>query len=157
MTDARFIHSAWQRVSPFPGGKWLFSLAAGLKGPYVGTIHPQFTELRPGYCEVRIKRRRGLLNGFGTIHLAAQCNLAELVAATMLEATLPPTHRYMPKSMTMQFLKKATTDLRAVSQLEPIPSFGEALDLALPVDVQDAEDHVVSRHVVTMRVSPSKR
>ena len=157
MGNARFIHAAWQRVSPIPGGRWLFSLAAGWKGPYVGTIHPQFSVLRPGYCEARIKKRRGLLNGFGTIHLAAQCNLAELVAATMLEATLPPTHRYMPKSMNMQFLKKATTDLRAVSQLEPIPTFGEALDLALPVNVVDAEGQVVSSHVVTMRVSPNKR
>ncbi|WP_274510119.1 DUF4442 domain-containing protein [Xanthomonas campestris] len=37
----------WTRLSPLPGGKWLFSRLLCLKAPYFGSISPRFAVLRP--------------------------------------------------------------------------------------------------------------
>lgn len=125
--------------------------------PYVGGIKPVFEILRPGQCEVTLTKRRSLLNGYGSIHLAALSNVAELAAAAMIEVTLPLTHRWITKSMNMQFHKKAMTDVRAVSALDPIPVFGEAQEVPLTAKVLDTEDQLVATAVFTMWVSPKKR
>lgn len=43
------------------------------------------------------------------------CNMAELAGGTMTEVTVPSTHRWIPKGMTVEYLKKAETDLIAVA------------------------------------------
>jgi acyl-coenzyme A thioesterase PaaI-like protein len=82
--------------------------------------------------------------------------LAEVAAGTMTEATVPPTHRWIPKGMTVEYLKKAGTDLRAVARLEPVPEFGAAVDVPVPVSVTDTNGTEVFRAVITMFVSPRK-
>lgn len=34
------------------------------------------------------------------------CNMAELAGGTMTEVTVPSTHRWIPKGMTVEYLKK---------------------------------------------------
>jgi acyl-coenzyme A thioesterase PaaI-like protein len=148
--------SAWRRVSRWPGGRWLYSRLVCWKAPYFASIRPRFEELRPGRCLVRMRKRRAVLNHIGTVHAIAMCNLAELAAGTMTDATLPPTHRWIPKGMTVEYLRKAETDLRAVAALEPIPAFGDAAELVVPVDVTDAAGAVVFRAEIRMWVSPKK-
>jgi hypothetical protein len=43
-----------------------------------------------GRCEVRIRDRRRVHNHIGTVHAIALCNLAELSAGVMTDATIPP-------------------------------------------------------------------
>ncbi|MGI9303388.1 MAG: hotdog fold domain-containing protein [Gammaproteobacteria bacterium] len=148
--------SAWRRLSTKPAGKWAFSRLVCWKAPYFGSIRPKFTELRPGYCEVHIKKRRAVLNHIGTVHAIAMCNMAELAGGTMLDATIPSTHRWIPKGMTVEYLKKAQTDLKAVAALNPLPEFGPAAELPVTVNVVDAGDQTVFRAVIAMWVSPKK-
>jgi hypothetical protein len=56
--------------------------------------------------------------------------------------------------MTVEYLARAETDLRAIAELEPLPEFGEAAELAVPVDIVDAAEQTVMRAVITMWVSP---
>lgn len=56
-------------------------------------------------------------------------------------------------AMTVEYLRKAETSLRAVAQLEPIPEFGAATSLPVTVNVMDADDETVMRAVITMWVS----
>ena len=154
MSQVGFALSAWQRLSKWFGGKWLFSQLVCLKAPYFASIRPRFVALRPGYCEVHIKKRHAVLNHIGTVHAIAMCNMAELAGGTMTDVTIPVTHRWIPKGMTVDYLKKANTSLRAIAKLEPIPSFEGAVDLPVTVDVLDTSEQTVFRAVITMRVSP---
>lgn len=146
----------WNRLSALPFGKWLFTKLVSFKAPYFGSINARFVELRAGYCVVTMKKRRSVTNHIGTVHAIAICNLAELAAGTMTEATVPPTHRWIPKGMTVEYLKKAPTNLRAVAVLDPMPAFGLAADVPVPVTVTDTKDNVVFRAVITMHISPRK-
>ena len=148
--------SAWQRMSKWFCGKWMFSELLCLKAPYFASIRPRFQALRPGYCEVHMKKRRAVLNHFGTVHAIAMCNMAELTGGTVVDATIPVTHRWIPRGMTVEYLKKAVTNLRAMAELEPIPSLEGTVDLPATVNVVNTGDQTVFRAVITMRVSPIK-
>src|SRR3990167_4658029 len=89
----------WQRLTSLPGGKWAFSRMICAKAPYFSTIRPEFVELRPGYCEVTIRKRRAVHNHIGTVHAIAMCNMAEVAAGIMTDVTIPATHRWIPKGM----------------------------------------------------------
>ena len=146
--------SAWNALSRLPGGRTAFSQALCVRVPYFGTVHPHVQELRPGYCEVRSARRRSVHNHLGTFHAIAMCNLAEIAMGLLAEATVPETHRWIPAGMTVEYVKKARTDLRAVAELDPIPPWGGAGDVPVPVRIVDREDAEVLRGVITVRVSP---
>ncbi len=156
MPQANNALAIWSKVTALPFGWWLFSQLVCFKAPYFGSISPRFVELRAGYCEVRLKKRRAVANHIGTVHAIAVCNLAEAAAGTMTEATVPATHRWIPKGMTVEYLKKAGTDLRAVAKLEPIPEFGSAADLPVPVSVTDVNGTEVFRAIITMHISPRR-
>lgn len=148
--------SLWRRFSSLPGGKWLFSRLVCLKAPYFASVRPRFETLEPARAEVRIAKRRAVLNHIGTVHAIAMCNMAELAAGTMTDATIPATHRWIPKGMTVQYLRKAETSLRAVARIDPLPEFGAAAELPVTVDVIDTRGEVVLRAVITMWVSPKR-
>jgi acyl-coenzyme A thioesterase PaaI-like protein len=150
------VLSLWQRCCGLPGGKWLFSRLVCARAPYFGSIRPCFEALRPGRAEVRIRKRRAVLNHLGTVHAVAMCNMAELAAGTMTEVSVPPTHRWIPKGMTVEYLRKAETDLIAVAELDPLPAFGAAAGLPVPVIVRDTHGEEVFRAIITMWVSPKK-
>ena len=144
----------WRRLSTKPAGKWAFTRVVCWKAPYFGSIRPMLVDLRPGLCEVHMKKRRRVLNHIGTVHAIAMCNMAELAGGTMTEVTVPSDYRWIPKGMTVEYITKAETDLKAVARIDPIPSFAEAADLPVTVTVTDAGNQPVLRAVITMWVSP---
>jgi len=154
VSQAGLTLAAWQRMSKWSGGKWIFSRLVCLKAPYFASIRPRFEALRPGYSDVHVKKRRAVLNHIGTVHAIAMCNMAELAGGTMTEVTIPATHRWIPKGMAVEYLKQAKTSLRAIAELEPIPSFEGAVELPVTVNVLDASGQTVFRAVITMWVSP---
>lgn len=146
----------WQRLAAMPGGKWVFSRLVCWKAPYFATIRPVFEVLRPGHGEVRMPRRRAVLNHIGTIHAIAMCNLAELAAGTMTDSTVPSTHRWIPKGMTVEYLRKAETDLRAVATLDVPAEPAAPASLPVLVNVMDTSSKTVMRATISMWVSPKK-
>ena len=156
MNQASFMLSTWRRMSEKPGGKWLFSRLVCWKAPYFGSVRPRFAALRPGYAEARMKKRRAVLNHIGTVHAIAMCNLAELVGGTMTDVSIPSTHRWIPKGMTVEYMKKAETDVTAAAALIEPPQFEAARELPVDVVVRDSNNQTVMRAVITMWVSPRK-
>ena len=146
--------SLWQRLAGLPGGQWLFARVVCRKAPYFGSIRPRIPVLQPGCCEVRITRRRAVLNHLGGVHAIAMCNMAELAAGMMTEVSIPASHRWIPKGMQVEYLGKAGTDLLARAAVEPLPDFGEAVELPVSVSITDTQDQLVCRAVITMWVSP---
>jgi acyl-coenzyme A thioesterase PaaI-like protein len=146
----------WQRLSSMPAGKWIFARLVCSKAPYFGSIRPRFEELRPDYAEVRVSKRRSILNHLGTVHAIAMCNMAELAAGTMTEVTVPPTHRWIPKGMAVEYLKKATTDLVAIATPESSADWSVAGEYIVKVIVRDKQAEPVFQALITMWVSPRK-
>lgn len=146
----------WIKLKDKPMGKWLFARAVCWKAPYFSTIAPRFEELKPGYSRVRLKKRRAVENHIGTVHAIAACNLAELGAGTMMEASLPASMRWLPKSMSVQYLKTCKTDLIAECTTSDLAE-GPARDGIVNVDMKDTNGNLVVHADINMYVSPRKR
>jgi hypothetical protein len=98
-------------------------------------------------------------NHLNTLHAIASCNAAEVAMGMLMEATVPRSHRWIPKAMTVQYLGKATTSLRARAQLDP-PDFTQmsegsaGFDLVAPVSITDRSGNEVVHADITTWVTP---
>lgn len=151
------VLALYRRITRWPAGHWIFSRLVCLKAPYFATIAPRFVALEPGYCEVRIRDRRRVHNHLGSVHAIALCNLAELSAGVMTDATIPADMRWIPKGMSVDYLKQVAGELRGIAT--PVAAARSAADgHEWPVDVQvlDAAGEVVFRARIMMWVSPRR-
>jgi acyl-coenzyme A thioesterase PaaI-like protein len=149
------ILSLYHRLQRWPVGGWLFSRAVCFKAPYFASIAPRITVLEPGRCEARIADRRRVHNHIGTVHAIALCNLAELTAGLMTDASLPVSMRWIPKGMSVQYLKKAVGTLHAIATLAaPLREAIEGYALQVDVAVRNAGGDTVFTAQVEMWVSP---
>lgn len=148
----------YRRLERLPFGRWLFSRAVCFKAPYFGSIHPTIVALENGRCEARIPHRRGMQNHIGSVHAIALCNLAELCAGVMTDASLPDGMRWIPKGMSVQYLKKAIGPQTGVAQPQiPIVAASVGYELPVRVDVHDASGAPTFRAEVTMWLSPMRQ
>jgi acyl-coenzyme A thioesterase PaaI-like protein len=147
----------FRRFAAVPMGRQLFTRAICLKAPYFSSIHPLVKEMRPEYAEVHIRKRRSVTNHLGTVHAIAMCNMAELAAGMLMEATVPSTHRWIPKGMSVEYLQKAETALKAVAMPEAGSAFGAAADYLVSVELSDTAGQPVFRASIKMWVSPKKK
>lgn len=145
----------YRRISGLPCGRWLFARALCWKAPYFASIAPRIDRLEPNRCEVVIHHRRRVQNHLGTVHAIALCNAAELAAGLMMEASLPATLRWIPKGMSVAYLKKAKGTLRVVATPRADSAVANAAH-ALPVDVTatDPDGERVFEAVIDMWMSP---
>jgi acyl-coenzyme A thioesterase PaaI-like protein len=147
--------NVYNKCLKLPAGKRIFSKLVCLKAPYFGTIKPRFEELRPGYCKITMKNRRAVHNHIKSVHAIAMCNMSELAAGTMLEATLPSSMRWIPKGMTVEYLNIARTDLKAVCEIST-EGLDNPQELPMAVHVTDTNEEEVFRAVITMYISKKK-
>jgi len=145
------IYPQYQKLSKFPGGKFLFSKAIGFAAPFFGKIKPKVVELKPGYCEVQIKDRWGVRNHLGTINAGALCSLAELCGGMALDSIVPNNMRWIPRGMTVAYLNKATGLVTGVSQLDT--KLIEAGDIEVPIEVTNQAGQVVFTAKINFYVS----
>src|ERR1700716_3206133 len=147
-------YALWSRLAAKPGGKRLFSAAMCLRVPYFRTVVPAVRDLRPGRCEVTAPKWWGVHNHIGTFHAIAACNLAEIAMGMLAEATVPASHRWLPKGMTVEYVAKAETGLRAVAESPEIPDFGDhGFDLPVPVTITDTNGKPVVTGTITIWVT----
>jgi acyl-coenzyme A thioesterase PaaI-like protein len=147
----------WKTLENKPAGKWTFSKMLCLKAPYFSSISPLFEQLQPGRCIIKMKKHRAVLNHLGTVHAIAMCNMAELAGGTMTDATVPSTHRWIPKGMSVEYLKKAKTDLMATAT--PVQTdfvWTQSGEYLVNVEITDQAQELVFRAVITMQVSAKK-
>jgi acyl-coenzyme A thioesterase PaaI-like protein len=110
MTRTTSTYAAWRRLSGRPGGTRLFSVAAMARVPYFASVMPHVVRMEPGLAEVRIPKWFMVDNHLNTAHAIASCNAAEVAMGMLMEATVPRSHRWIPKAYkTESVLGKATT------------------------------------------------
>jgi len=144
--------NVYTQYRKMPFGNHIFSRLVCFKAPYFRTIRPLFKELRPGYCEITMKNKRAVQNHIHSVHAIAMCNISELAAGTMLEATLPRSMRWIPKGMQVQYLKIAKTDLKATCEIST-DSLESVQELPMTVHVSDTKGTEVFTAVITMHIS----
>lgn len=145
----------WNKMTRLPLGTWLFTRGLCIKVPYFGTIKPHIVDMRPGRCEVHAPKRRRVHNHLGTFHAIAACNMAEIAAGMLTEVSIPTTHRWIPVGMTVKYVAKAKTNLRAIAAVDPLPEFGDSTqEWTVPVEIVDTSGTVVVTADITVSVAP---
>lgn len=132
-------------------GPAAFSQMACQVAPYFSTIAPEFAELRPGHAVVNVPFRKEITNHLASIHAIALCNAAELAGGTMTDVSIPPGAKWIPKGMTVEYLAKAKSNIRAVADGSGI-DWATAGDKIVPVDIYDEGEVKVFTAKITMNV-----
>jgi acyl-coenzyme A thioesterase PaaI-like protein len=109
------ILDLYTKLADKPLGKWLFARLVCWKAPYFASISPRIESLEPGRGVATIEHRRRVTNHIGTVHAIALCNLAEFIGGLACEVGIPAAMRWIPKGMTVEYLKKAVGRMRATA------------------------------------------
>ncbi len=144
----------YEKITKFPLGNIVFSKALAFKAPYFSTIHPLVTDLRSGCCNTEIRDRRSVRNHLGSIHAGALCTLSELTGGLAVEATLPHGLRWIPKEMTVQYIKKAKGKLVGKCSIDAsilVPG-----DVKVPVEIKDKTGDTVLKAAIVFYISERK-
>lgn len=150
--------SIFKKMEKYPLGKRLFSKIVCLKAPYFSTVKPLFTELRPGRCVINMKKRHAVTNHLKTVHAIAMCNIVELAAGMCTDVTLQPDKRWVPRSMTVEYITFAKTDLTGVCEIDPAALAAWDMKTLFPVEVNmnDTTGKTVMKGIVNMYISLKK-
>lgn len=106
-----YILRSYKALLRLPFGRRIFSAYAARKAPYFKTIKPVVKTLKPGHCEILVKKRRSVQNHIGTVHVIAVANGLEMAMGFLAEATVPSHLRWIPKGMELTYPAKADTDI----------------------------------------------
>ncbi|MGD9388663.1 MAG: DUF4442 domain-containing protein, partial [Gammaproteobacteria bacterium] len=97
-------------------------------------------------------------NHIGTVHAIALCNLAELCAGLVTDASIPDDMRWIPKGMEVRYLAKARGRIvaRAAPRTAPASS-AEPYELVIGVTLEDRAGTAVAAADITMWLTPRVR
>ena len=144
----------YKKAINYPFGKKLFGLGICLNAPYFLSIRPKIIEIESNYVEIKIKKRKAVTNHINTVHAIAMCNMAEFAGGLMTEVSVKDKSRWIPSGMTVKYLKKAKTDLTAISDGTGIDWSKEGETL-VPVIIKDKNDETVFTAKITMNIKHS--
>lgn len=145
----------WQRLSPYPGGKWLFSKLVGFAIPYTGSIQPRVVSLKPGHAVVNLNDKRRVRNHLKSIHAIALANLAEFTTGMATLSGMQPGSRAILTNLKIEYHKKARGTLRSECHSTP-PTSAEEHSLEVEAKIFDADGDCVATGMATWLIGPEK-
>lgn len=145
------LRASWQRLSPLPGGKWLFGRLLRFMNPYSGAVGARVEQLEPGYVRLTLRDRRAVRNHLDSIHAIALANIAELASGLAMLSALPDTVRGIPTAIAVQYLKKARGTLTAEARVS-VPAITGDTPFEVTATVRNAAGEDVARATVTWKL-----
>ena len=142
----------WDKLSPLPGGRWLFSVLLGWLVPYTGSIGAGIQELRAGHCVAVLKASRRVSNHLKSIHAIALVNLGEVVSGLAINTALPHGYRGIVREINIEYMKKARGVLTASSSVT-LPTLQDSNDISVHATIVDEADDTVAQVRVLWRIS----
>jgi acyl-coenzyme A thioesterase PaaI-like protein len=127
----------YDRLAPLPLGKRVFSLAYQVAAPYFLTIPAHVEWVERGRASATMAQMPWVRNHLGTVHAIALCNLAEYTMGVVAEATVPSTHRWVPKGMSVEYLAKARGRMHATAVLLLPDPLADRQEIPVTVAVSD--------------------
>ena len=97
----------WNKIGHYRLGRWCFAKLICWRVPYFSSISPSFLTYSEASVKVSMRKKRGVTNHLGTIHVIAIANLCELAAGTLMEAGLMASMRWIPKGMNINYIKSS--------------------------------------------------
>ena len=143
----------WQATEKLPFGHHLASQALRFAAPYFRTIPATIEQVEPGRATSRMRHWPWVRNHLGTVHAISLCNLAELTMGAVIEATLPPSHRWVPKGMSVSYVALARGTMHAVATVD-LPAELDRVDVPVEVEVTDDAGTVVFTATIDLWVTP---
>ena len=149
------MRNLWQRLSPLPGGKFLFSLIVGLVIPYTGSIRARVEQLQPGHAIVRLRDRRRVRNHLRSIHAIALANLAEFTTGLATLSGMPDTARAILVGLEIEYSKKARGDIIGEC-ITSIPETEDRQEYKVEVILRDSSGDIVATAWARWLIGPQE-
>ena len=145
--------SFWSKLSPLPGGKWLFSRLVGFVIPYTGSMKPLVDHIEPGHAVVYLPDRRRVRNHLRSVHAIALANVAEFTTGLATLTGIPPDSRAILIELQITYHIKARGRLRSVCNSQP-PNSSQEQAVAVDASIYDESGECVANATVTWLVGP---
>ncbi len=143
----------WGRLSPLPGGKFLFSLLVGIIIPYTGSMRSRVLILVPGHAQVLLKDRRRIRNHLRSVHAIALANLAEFSTGLAMLSGMPGGFNGILVKLDVDYTKKARGDLLAECKTT-VPEFKERTEVPVVSEIRDSSGDIVCTTTATWLIGP---
>ena len=147
------LQTLWTRLSPFPGGRWIFSKILGWKIPYTGGLGATIVTLEPGHVKVQLRERRSVRNHLQSIHAIALANLGELTTGLALVGALPESIRGILVGLNVSYTKKARGTIESEATCA-IPEVYEPMDYWVDAKIRDSSGDMVAEVRAHWRLGP---
>lgn len=150
------IRPLWDRLSPLPGGRWLFSRLLGLMVPYSGTVGARVEELAPKRCRVSLRERRKIRNHLGSIHAVALVNGAELASGLAMAMALPAGVRGIPTRIEVDFHRKARGRITVEGRADPPVGVPDGVESIARATLRNEAGETVAEARVVWTLGPDR-
>lgn len=149
------MRNLWQRLSPLPGGKRLFSMLVGLNIPYTGSMRAQVQQLTPGHAIVHLPDRRRVRNHLRSLHAIALANLAEYTTGLATLSGMPDTARAILVGLEIEYVKKARGTIIGECKTD-IPETDDRREYRVEVTLKDTANDVVAIAYARWLIGPQE-
>ena len=149
----KLLLHAWRKLSPLPGGRWLFTQLVKWMVPYTGSVSPRMEMLEPGFARVSISQRRRLEQHLGSIHAIALHERRRIRQWRSDDYRAPAGYRGIVTKMTIEYFKKARGTVTAESR-PTLPDLTVEAEHDFISEITDQAGDLVARATVRWKLGP---